>query len=98
MSARAQEMDLDGLERPDLNVLFFRVSFDLGFAIEGHWLALTKALAEKKKKELLFEFLHARSKKWVDAHIRELSERDYQQHLEFIRAHILAEKIGLSDG
>jgi len=92
MSDLVQGMDLGGLERPDLHVLFFRVSFDLGFAIEEYRPALTTALALRNKS--LFEFLRLRSRNWVDVHIEQFEDKDYQKHLEVIRASILAEKAG----
>lgn len=74
------------LERDDLPVLFFRASFELGFAIEKHRKNLSDALSVQNKS--VFEFLSEKSRHWIDNYVGAFAGLDYSGHLEVICNHI----------
>lgn len=72
----------------EAHVLFFRVSFELGQAIDQHRQLLVHALAG----EDLFGFLLECSKKWLDIHVRTLSSFDYDRHVQLVHMQIDSER------
>lgn len=74
-------------DTPDLR--YFRVTFDLGRAVEDHRRALASAWSSHGfGSRQLIDFMVARSREWLDQHVAQLASLDYASHIVLVRSKI----------
>jgi hypothetical protein len=84
---------MSSLERGDIQVLFFRASCELGFAVKKNRNALYAALWEVKGGPL-YDHLLAKSRQWIDIHWEKAAEVDYAAYIKIVGDQIRADAAG----